>query len=325
MHSLAARLVKLLEGNAVERLRDVYGRVRFQLEDGAFTLDLQPTGCQVVDTVDDVRVTIRLDADVLSACLDGERDPRVASRRREILFVPGAPESVAEGRTVLYKLCELAHLTGELAGSPVAQLYDRLRPEDYATSVSSASARMLYQLVRAQKPKDTLEIGFARGVSAVAIGIAAKNNGNAARHVVIDPYQHSLFAGAGLQNVERAGIAESVTLLPEPDYVALPKLVSEQRRFQFVFVDGNHMIDHAFLEVFYADRLLDVGGLLVLDDVHLQGVDEVVRYLLERRAGSYEPLRESCNERLTTFRKVSEDVRTPRDERRRMAPGRRIF
>ena len=119
-----------------------------------------------------------------------------------------------------------------------------------------------------------LEIGLANGVSALFIGEALAGGGT---HVVIDPMQSSLWNNAGLDNLRRAGL--SIEFHETGSELALPRFAEEGRAFDLVFIDGFHTFDHAMVDVFYATRLLDIGGVLVLDDAHWPSIAKLNGYV----------------------------------------------
>jgi predicted O-methyltransferase YrrM len=86
-------------------------------------------------------------------------------------------------------------------------------------------------------------------------------------HVVVDPKQTSEFHGVGNQMLREAGVEQFVEFHQECSELLLPRLVSEGRVFDFVFIDGAHWFDHVFVDLFYANRLLKPGGVVVFDDV----------------------------------------------------------
>jgi hypothetical protein len=49
---------------------------------------------------------------------------------------------------------------------------------------------------------------------------------------------------------------------------------------QFALIDGWHTFDHALVDFFYVDRLLEDGGIVVFDDVQMPAIEKVVRYVL---------------------------------------------
>jgi predicted O-methyltransferase YrrM len=119
----------------------------------------------------------------------------------------------------------------------------------------------------------TIEIGLGYGVSALYICEGLLTTGAPdARHVVIDPHQESRFRNCGVQVLEQAGVAELVELHQQEAEIVLPRLLDEDRRFDFAMVDGNHRFDTVFVDLFYLSRLLRPGGVVFVDDYQLRGV-----------------------------------------------------
>ena len=117
-----------------------------------------------------------------------------------------------------------------------------------AVSVPPAEADALRGWVEREGAAHTVEVGLGYGVSALAVCEGLVRNGRGARHVVIDPFQETRFAGRGLRLLEEAGMAPLVELHPEESQIVLPRLLAESRRFDLAFVDGNHRFDGVFLD-----------------------------------------------------------------------------
>jgi predicted O-methyltransferase YrrM len=141
--------------------------------------------------------------------------------------------------------------------------------------ISRSQATALAELVRQEQPSLSLETGFSHGMSTVFICSAL---GAGSRHIVIDPYQRTLFRGAGLRNVVDAGFGEIIDFREESSHTALPALEAERITIDFAFIDSSHEFDLTMIELFYIDRMLKPGGLVVLDDTPLRNVRQVVRY-----------------------------------------------
>jgi predicted O-methyltransferase YrrM len=67
-------------------------------------------------------------------------------------------------------------------------------------------------------------------------------------------------------------LAELVEFHAEESQVALPRFLTEGRRFDLAFVDGNHRFDAVFLDLVYLGRLVRAGGIVFLDDYQLPAV-----------------------------------------------------
>lgn len=151
-----------------------------------------------------------------------------------------------------------------------------------AGAIRDESVLSLQRLILKNRPDTTLEIGMAMGMSTLAILYALKEMGSGS-HIAIDPNQRAGspdgYNGVGLRMVERAGLVQNFHFIEKPSYLALPQLVAEGKRFDFIFIDGYHTFDFAFVDYFYADLLLNDGGILVFDDVLLPMIDKVCWFL----------------------------------------------
>ena len=102
--------------------------------------------------------------------------------------------------------------------------------------------------------------------------------------VVVDPFQHgSIWQGVGLEHVRSADFGDIVEFKERASYAVLPELVAKGYRIQFAFIDGSHMFDHVLIDFFYVDQMLEIGGVIVFDDVGLQPVNAVLRFVLANR------------------------------------------
>ena len=163
--------------------------------------------------------------------------------------------------------------------------------------VSPEEGAALQALVAQSGATVTLEIGLAYGVSAMFICEAlAANLGR--RHIVIDPYQFGVksfdfvagttaprpgFGGLGLLNLERAGYKDLVEFHDEPSHRALSRLEAAGERVGFAFIDGWHTFDYVMVDFFLVDRILEVGGIVVLDDAWYPAIRKVARYIATHR------------------------------------------
>jgi hypothetical protein len=144
--------------------------------------------------------------------------------------------------------------------------------------MTSGEYDRLRELLLQLQPKDTLEIGMAHGESSLIICEALQSRSHA-RHLAIDPFQNSDWGGQGVKTIQQAGLLDRFELIEEFDYLALPRLVAEERSFDFVLIDGWHSFDFAFIDLFYADLLLRPGGTVVMHDTGWPSVYKVCKFL----------------------------------------------
>lgn len=147
-----------------------------------------------------------------------------------------------------------------------------------SAEVDSVEGDYLYRLISSDESiTRTLEVGCAYGLSSLHICEALRNRNNVS-HIIIDPNQMDLWHGVGIAYLERAGI-DFHRLIQEPSELALPNLLRTQPAgFDLVFIDGWHTFDQTMLDLFYANRLVRVGGYIVVDDCNWESVSAAASY-----------------------------------------------
>jgi predicted O-methyltransferase YrrM len=159
----------------------------------------------------------------------------------------------------------------------------------FPVAVTAAEGKALREWVEREEATRTIEVGLGYGVSALFVceGLLA-NGGVAARHVAVDPNQASRFESCGLQLLEEAGLTGLVEHHAEESQIALPRFLSEGRRFDLAFVDGNHRFDGVFLDLVYLGRLVRPGGIVLVDDYQLPAVARAVSFCVANLGWSLE-------------------------------------
>jgi predicted O-methyltransferase YrrM len=154
-------------------------------------------------------------------------------------------------------------------------------PLNYNISADEGAA--LQRLIRTVKPRVTLEIGCAYGISTLFICEALAEVGGE-RHIVIDPLQTDGWKGIGLFTAGRAGYRSLIEFHGESSHQALPRLEQAGRRVDLALIDGWHTFDYVLVDFFYVDRLLNVGGVVMFDDARFYpAIRKVARYVATHR------------------------------------------
>ena len=166
--------------------------------------------------------------------------------------------------------------TGRVVGSDGASV-----PLESGISLESAEA--LYGVVMGVRARVVLEVGMACGVSSLAILTALRDLGEDGRLISIDPHQSTHWRRCGVTAVERAGLGERHRLIEEASQLALPRLLAERTTAQVAYIDGWHTFDYAFIDFWYADRMLAVGGVVGFNDCGLPSIEKVIRFVLSHR------------------------------------------
>ena len=135
-----------------------------------------------------------------------------------------------------------------------------------------------------------------------------------AAHVVLDPFQATSFKNCGLEVLEDAGVLGLIEHHTEESQIALPRFVSENRRFDLAFVDGSHFFDRVFLDLIYLSRLVKHGGIIIADDYQVPSVARAVSFCLSNLSWKLEEVSSPDQHHQWVV------LRTPREPIRRSFP-----
>ena len=151
---------------------------------------------------------------------------------------------------------------------------------DFArVSLPAHECDVLRDVLVAERACVVLEVGLAYGSSALAIGEAVLATcGVGARHVAIDPFQTSSYSNVGWDLLCAAGLEGTSRLLVEASSLALPRLLREGFVADAAFVDGSHRFHEVFVDLYFLQKLVRPGGLIVLDDVEFPSVSGALTY-----------------------------------------------
>jgi predicted O-methyltransferase YrrM len=151
----------------------------------------------------------------------------------------------------------------------------------FPVAATAAEGQALREWVTRTGATQTIEIGLGYGISALFVCAGLLENGDAAAsHVVIDPHQATRFRSCGLQFLGEAGVRSIVEHEAAESQIVLPRLLTEGRRFDLAFVDGNHRFDGVFLDLVYLGRLLHPGGIVFVDDYQLPAIARAVSFFV---------------------------------------------
>jgi len=139
------------------------------------------------------------------------------------------------------------------------------------------------------KPKRTLEVGLSFGGSCLVFAATHRDLGGAAcaQHMALDPFQTQVWDDTGLMAVEAAGLSGYVDFRPAFSSLELPKLVEAKAEFDMIYIDGSHLVEDVFVDMFFAARLLSLGGVMLFDDSSDPHVQKVLRFVRGSLGGAF--------------------------------------
>lgn len=172
---------------------------------------------------------------------------------------------------------------------------------DTASPIKTNEAEFIYSFIKERQLGRTLETGFAFARSASHIMAATGKE-----HIAIDPFQDN-YANLGLKNIERLGLRDKLIFKPDFSHNILPQLALEKRRFDFIFIDGDHKFDGILVDFYFANLLLDTNGYILMHDTWMRSTRLVENYV-KKNMHNYTyvatPLRN-----FSLFKKNGEDAR----------------
>ncbi|MFN7919894.1 MAG: class I SAM-dependent methyltransferase [Bryobacteraceae bacterium] len=173
--------------------------------------------------------------------------------------------------------------------------------------IKISEGMFMYDLARRVKARNTMEVGLASGYSPFFFLAATHANGGGT-HVAMDPFQNTDFYGVGLQAVRDAGLEHDFRFMEQYSQLAIPELVKEGKKFEVIFIDGDHRFDGTIIDFSLADLACAPGCYIVLHDRWMPSVQRVVSWIRKNRP-DYQPEFSSQVPNLGVFRKVGEDKR----------------
>lgn len=174
---------------------------------------------------------------------------------------------------------------------------------DRSTAVGRTKGLELHRLAQESGAVKSLEVGLANGFSAIWImdGLGAGGS-----HIAIDPFQSSTYHGVGATQARRLN-GKTFELIEQPSVHVLSDLARAGEAFDFIFIDGAHRFDDVVVDFYLADKVLDTGSILVLDDIWMASIRTVASFILANRAYEIVPQR---SPKMVALRKLKDDARS---------------
>jgi predicted O-methyltransferase YrrM len=149
--------------------------------------------------------------------------------------------------------------------------------------IDATCGALLQRVVKTLRPGIGVEVGLAFGISTLYILEAWKDAGGQ-KLIGMDPAQNdNHWRGGGLHNIRQAGYEMLYEFHENTSQRVLPALVSEGQRIDFAFIDGWHTFDHTLIDFFYIDQMLNMGGIVVFDDVGYPSIKRVCDFIVTNR------------------------------------------
>lgn len=234
---------------------------------------------------------------------------RLFQRAINVLRRPPAPPTNQENQPPESWLAPLDEpfrsvLLSLYRGEPQLANDGKLCEIDPIVGVDPANGMWLYDEYRRHTPGSSLEIGMAYGFSTLFFLAAIAKNG-AGTHTAIDPFESSSWHGIGAEKVRQVG-SHAFRLIEDAHVHAAADLARQHRRFDFIFIDGNHRFDDALVDFTIFAPLLNKGGHIILDDMWMPSIRSAVAFLQTNRP-DFRQL--PAPPRFASFERIGDDTR----------------
>lgn len=138
---------------------------------------------------------------------------------------------------------------------------------------------LLRDLLISEGVESVVEIGLAYASSALAIGEALVTlNPPDPRHLIVDPFQESVWSNVGWDLLRAAGLGSIATVALAPSSLALPGMIADDVTADAAFVDGSHRFHEVFVDLYFLRKIVRPGGLIIVDDHWTRSVRAAVTY-----------------------------------------------
>lgn len=129
---------------------------------------------------------------------------------------------------------------------------------------SKAYCESIYKFIKGYEFKDVkqsfegLEIGFNSGSSALVFLTAFKN----AKLISVD---HVVWPEAE-KLLEKHSVRDRMTIVTEDSHTAMTRMIQSGLKFDYIYVDGDHIYDGVKKDLYDAAELLTPHGVILVDD-----------------------------------------------------------
>lgn len=218
-------------------------------------------------------------------------------RKARRFWIGGRVKLAADSRRILEAM---------YAAEPQLGTDGGLHSIDKVTRISWDEGLFLKSLHERLRPELSIEVGLAYGFSTVYM-LSAMKDGCYGSHIAIDPWQSKNWHGIGLNKAVEMGMSDRFTLIEKDSANALAELREQGKRAQFFFIDGGHRFDNVILDFLLADKICDVNGYILFDDLWMPAIKKVCNFI-EKNRKDYVPIGTPVRN-LWGYQKIANDCR----------------
>jgi predicted O-methyltransferase YrrM len=140
----------------------------------------------------------------------------------------------------------------------------------------------IYNVLKKTKPKTILEIGFNAGFSCLLMKLVVP----VANITCVDLNQH-LYVMPCFNKI--SSDFSGLRMIPGSSYdIGLPQLIKENKKFDFIHIDGDHRLEGARKDMELCLKLCHEETIILFDDANLKHLDDLCsKYVINRELKDY--------------------------------------
>jgi hypothetical protein len=161
-----------------------------------------------------------------------------------------------------------------------------------------------YKKVKTGTPINVLEIGTYTGISLINIikrihnsyGIGVDAWTNYDENVLLNNMDELRIEESFYKNINIEGLSERIKGIKNDSTAQLFKFIEEKTTFDFIYVDGSHLLLDCYSDMVLSWKILEKGGIMGVDDytykndVILESPFEAINHFLKRYVNEYKLL-----------------------------------
>ena len=146
---------------------------------------------------------------------------------------------------------------------------------EISTNIKIEEGNFINELIHDNKYKKCLEIGMNYGI--VSYYILLNNN---CTLISIDKEQNKKWDNIGLSLLKDLELIKRHKLILKNNVIALSSFLDKSELFDFIYIDVmNKKYENIFVLFYYSILLLDIGGTIVFDNLHLPEIKNLINYI----------------------------------------------
>ena len=180
--------------------------------------------------------------------------------------------------------------------------------ENFSSEDKPQTGYYLYSLIKDNSLHKILQIGTRNGIETMYFDAALQtisDKKNNVLHIIQDEEKWKERFGITFDKLK----TKNKKWFKEETYLVLPELIEKEMTYDMIIVKGNFLFDYTLMDFFYADKLLEVGGIMTIHTARFESRQKLIKYIQTNFKNYVMFPKTFGSEYCTTFIKMKEDER----------------